>query len=147
MAATKTRGGQRPPARGARGPAGNDDKGRKRRRGDKRGGAALPSVHNHPRGGAQVRQAKGWAGLIGFALVALLSWSADVPTEDLLLRALAGGVVAYLVVWAVAVTIWRQLVVTELKVVREQREEEAAARRAASPPPPPADGQPAEPAA
>jgi hypothetical protein len=141
MAATKTRGRQRPPARaGARGAAaGTAEKGR---RGRKRGGGStLPSVSNHPRAGAQVKQAKGWAGLLGFGLVALISWRADVPVEDLVLRALAGGIVAYLVVWAVAVAVWRHLVVTELEVVREQREEEEAARRAAAPPPPPPSGE------
>jgi hypothetical protein len=115
----------------------------KRGRGKKRGGGmVLPSVANHPRAGDQVKRAKGWAGLVGFGLVALLSWRADVPVEDLLLRALAGGIVAYLVVWAVAVAIWRHLVVTELEVVREKRAEEEAARRAAAPPPTPE--QPAE---
>jgi hypothetical protein len=144
MAATKTRGGQRPAARAAAraAPGGKAEKAGKGRRGRKRGGGAeLPSVSNHPRGGAQVKQAKGWAGLVGFGLVALLSWRADVPLEDLVLRALAGGIVAYLVVWAVAVAVWRHLVVTELEVVREQREEEEAARRAATPPPPDASAE------
>jgi len=103
----------------------------------------LPSVANHPRAGDQVKQAKAWGGLLGFALVALISWRAEVPVEELLLRALAGGIVAYLVVWACAVAVWRQLVVTELRVVREQRAEEEAARRAAVPPPSP-DEQPAD---
>jgi hypothetical protein len=103
----------------------------------------LPSVANHPRAGDQVRQAKAWGGLAGFALVGFISWRAEVPFEELLLRALAGGIVAYLVVWACAVAVWRQLVVTELRVVREQRAEEAAARRAAAPPPS-ADEQPAD---
>lgn len=97
-------------------------------------GPLLPSVANHPRAGAQVAQAKAWAGLIGFAFVALLSWRSGVPVEDLLLRALAGGIVAYIVVWACAVAIWRHLVVTELRVVREQRAEDEAARKAAAPP-------------
>lgn len=117
------------------------------RRGKKgKGGARgpeLPSVANHPRAGDQVRQAKAWGGLAGFALVAFISWRAEVPFEELLLRALAGGIVAYLVVWACAVAVWRQLVVTELRVVREQRAEEEAARRAAVPPPAP-DGPSAE---
>ncbi|MBB4660978.1 hypothetical protein [Conexibacter arvalis] len=141
MAASNTRPRQRqagrraaaPPARGRRGGPGRG----------RAGGPVLPSVANHPRAGEQVKQAKAWGGLAGFALVALISWQADVPVEELLLRALAGGIVAYLVVWACAVAVWRQLVVTELRVVREQREEEAAARRAAAPPPDAAE-QPAE---
>lgn len=128
MAASDTRA--RPAAgRGARG-AGREAKGRKGRKARKRGGE-LPSVANHPRGGAQVKQAKGWAGLLGFGLVAVVSWQSDVPTEDLLLRALAGGIVAYLVVWAIAVAVWRHLVVTELDIRREERAEQERERRAA----------------
>lgn len=105
-------------------------KGRKGKRAA--GGPVLPSVANHPRAGEQVKRIKAWAGLAGFALVAVLSWSADVPVEDLLLRALAGGIIAYLVAWAAAVAIWRNLVMTELRVVRERREQEAAERAAAA---------------
>lgn len=137
MAASRTRA--RSPQAGRRPPAGAQRRGKKGNGG--KGGPALPSVANHPRAGEQVKQAKAWGGLAGFALVALISWRAEVPFEELLLRALAGGIVAYLVVWACAVAVWRQLVVTELRVVREQRAEEAAARRAAAPP---ADEQPAE---
>lgn len=141
MAASDSRGRQRNSAgRGAKGAKGA--KGGKGRGGKKRGGAVLPSVANHPRAGDQVKRAKGWAGLAGFGLVAFVSWRGEVPVEDMLLRALAGGIVAYLVVWATAVAVWRHLVVTELEVVREQREEEEAARRAAAPPPVPE--QPAE---
>ena len=101
MAASDIRGRQRnSPGRGAKGAA----KGGKGRGGKKRGGGAvLPSVANHPRAGDQVKRAKGWAGLAGFALVAFVSWRGEVPVEYMLLRALAGGIVAYLVVWATAV--------------------------------------------
>lgn len=117
-------------------------KGRRGKRAAAAGGPTLPSVANHPRAGQQVKQAKAWGGLVGFGLVALLSWSAGVPAEDLLLRALAGGIVAYLVVWAFAVAIWRHLVLSELRVVREQREEEEEERRAAAPPPAPEGAEP-----
>lgn len=131
MAASDTRARRPAAGRGARRAGrGSEAKGRKGRKARKRGGE-LPSVANHPRGGQQVKQAKGWAGLIGFALVALVSWRGDVPTEDLILRALAGGIVAYLVVWAIAVAVWRHLVVTELDMKREERAEEEAERRAA----------------
>ncbi len=135
MAASKTRARQRP-ARARGGAAARAKRGRGAARGAS--GPVLPSVANHPTAGQQVRQAKAWGGLIGFALVALVSWRAEVPFEVLVLRALAGGIVAYLVVWACAVAVWRQLVVTELRVVREQRAEEEAARRVAAPPPEPA---------
>jgi hypothetical protein len=146
MAASRTRPRQRPAGR--RPPAPNARRGTRAGKAGKGKGRAgngpvLPSVANHPRAGEQVKRAKAWGGLVGFALVAFVSWRADVPVEELLLRALAGGIVAYLVVWACAVAVWRQLVVTELRVVREQREAEEEARRAAMPPPAPAE-QPAE---
>lgn len=140
MAASNTRARARQAGRRPAAPSAG------RRGGKGRGGPVgpvLPSVANHPRAGDQVKQAKAWGGLLGFALVALISWRAEVPVEELLLRALAGGIVAYLVVWACAVAVWRQLVVTELRVVREQRAEEEAARRAAVSPPAP-DEQPAD---
>jgi hypothetical protein len=102
-------------------------------RGRKGGGeAALPSVANHPRAGAQVARAKAWGGLAGFLLVALLSWRAGAPLADTLARALAGGVVVYLATWACAVIVWRHLVVAELRAVRSHRAAESARRAAAA---------------
>jgi hypothetical protein len=94
--------------------------------------AVMPSVANHPRAGTQVSRAKAWGGLAGFALVALLSWRAGAPLADTLLRALAGGVLAYVVAWACAVVVWRHLVIAELRAVRSHRAAAAAARRAAA---------------
>lgn len=126
-----TRGGKRP----AKTTGGRDRRatGRAAASGKRRrapAGPVLPSVANHPRAGVQIARAKGWGGLVGFALAAFLSYEANVPLPETALRALAGGIAAYLVVWACAVAVWRHLVVTELRVVREQREQEAAARAA-----------------
>ncbi len=62
--------------------------------------------------------------------VAFLSLRAGVPTADLLLRALAAGVLAYVVAWTCAVAVWRHLVIAELRAVR-RHQAEAAARLAA----------------
>jgi len=94
--------------------------------------AALPSVANHPRAGAQVARAKAWGGLGGFVLVAVLSMRAGVPTADALLRALLGGIAAYVAAWACAVAVWRHLVIAELRAVRRHRAAEGTARRAAA---------------
>lgn len=94
-------------------------------------GQALPSVANHPRAAAQVARVKAWAGLAGFALVALLSLRADVPTADALARALVAGVAAYLLAWACAVAVWRHLVLAELEAARRAHAEAAAQRAAA----------------
>lgn len=98
----------------------------------KAGGAKLPSVANHPRAGAQVARVKAWGGLAGFGLVALLSLRAGVPTADLLLRALAGGIAGYVGAWACAVVVWRHLVVAELRAVRAHRLAQARAAAAAT---------------
>lgn len=94
------------------------------------GDATLPSVANHPRAGAHVARAKAWGGLGGFLLVALLSLRAGVPTPDALLRAIAGGVVAYLAAWACAIVVWRHLVVAELRAVRALQAKRAQVSRA-----------------
>src|SRR5271155_3787406 len=78
-----------------------------------------PSVAAHPRAARGVARAKGWGGLIGFALGGYLS----LPTNTIAaagLRALAAGVVCYIATWAGAVFLWRRLVMLELKG-REQK--------------------------
>jgi hypothetical protein len=91
--------------------------------------AAGPSVAAHPRAGAQVARAKAWGGLAGFALVALLSWRAGAPPTDTMLRALAGGVLAYVAAWACAVVVWRHLVMAELRAVHRHRAKRAQVSR------------------
>jgi hypothetical protein len=81
---------------------------------------AGPSVAAHPRARQQVRRAKGWGGLTGFGLAAYFSYKAGVPMSDLGMRALLFGVVGYIVAWACAVTVWRHLVVAELRAAHEQ---------------------------
>jgi hypothetical protein len=76
-----------------------------------------------------VRRAKGWGGVGGVALCTVLALGAHLPTFDLLLRGLAGGIVGYLVVWALALAVARQLVVAE---VRARYAEVMAAHEAAA---------------
>ena len=85
-----------------------------------------PSVAAHPRAARQVARAKGWAGLIGFALGGYLS----LPTNTLAaagLRALVAGIVCYVVAWAGAVFVWRRLVMLEYAGARARAERPAAA--------------------
>jgi hypothetical protein len=79
-----------------------------------------PSVAAHPRASYQVRKAKGWGGMAGFGIAAYLSYKAGVPTVDLGLRAIIAGMVGYMLAWACAVTIWRQLVVAEMRAAVER---------------------------
>jgi hypothetical protein len=76
------------------------------------GGA--PNVAAHPRAARAVARAKGWGGLVGFALGGYLS----LPTNTVAgagLRALVAGVVCYVVAWGGAVFLWRRLVILEIK--------------------------------
>lgn len=90
-------------------------------------------LSDHPRAARQIRAAKGWGGLLGFGLVALLSWQAGIPPFDVGVRALAGGTVGYVVGWAGAVHAWRHLAVAEIRAAqRAVTERRRAAAEAAS---------------
>jgi hypothetical protein len=99
-----------------------DKKGKKGKKGkgatDASGG---PSVAAHPRASYQVRKAKGWGGMAGFGIAAYLSYKAGVPTVDLGMRAIVAGMVGYMLAWACAVTVWRQLVLAELRAAVEHK--------------------------
>ena len=93
-----------------------EDKGKKGKKGKGEAAAGSgPSVAAHPRASYQVRRAKGWGGLAGFGIAAYLSHQAGVPLVDLGLRALVAGVAGYMLAWACAVTVWRHLVLAELR--------------------------------
>jgi hypothetical protein len=104
-------------------------------KGKKEPAAGVPdgiSVAGHPRSARAVRRAKGWGGVVGVVLCTLLALNAHLPTFDVLLRGLAGGVVSYLVVWALALAVARQLVVAEVRARYVAAAEQAAAARAAA---------------
>ena len=83
-------------------------------------GSGGPSVAGHPRAAAQVRRAKGLGGVGGFALAALLGSKAGIPPDQIGERALAGGIAGYMVAWACAVTVWRHLVLAELRTLADR---------------------------
>ncbi len=86
---------------------------------DTRRASGGPSVANHPRARYQVRRAKGWGGIAGFAIAGYLSYKAGVPTFDVGMRALVAGIVGYMLAWMCAVTVWRHLVQAELRAALE----------------------------
>lgn len=90
-------------------------KGKKDKKGKGADATGGPSVAAHPRASYQVRRAKGWGGIAGFAIAAYLSYKAGVPTFDLGMRALVAGMVGYMLAWACAVTVWRHLVLAEIR--------------------------------
>lgn len=69
---------------------------------------------------ASIRRAKGFGGLAGFGLAALAAHMHGELMTSVLLRALAGGLVGYMVAWLAAVTVWRRIIRAELARSREQ---------------------------
>jgi hypothetical protein len=96
---------------------GKKDKKKSKGSGDPASGLSIAS---HPRASDQVRRAKGWGGIVGFGIAAYLSYRAGVPTFDLGLRALIAGIVGYMLAWACAVSVWRHLMVAELRAAVER---------------------------
>lgn len=82
-----------------------------------------PSVANHPRAAASVRRMKGLGGLVGFGIAALLAHGAGLPITSVLERALAVGIGGYLLAWACAVAVWRQIVLAELRMIFDVHQE------------------------
>lgn len=96
------------------------------------------SIANHPRARASVRRARARVALIAFALVLLLCLNAGVPAEEAVLRALGAGVIAHLCTWAIALMLWKQVLLSEVRAAHARRQERrrvqlaaAAERRAA----------------
>ncbi len=90
---------------------GKDKKGKK---GAAEADAGGMSIAAHPRAARRVAQAKGWGGLLGFALGGYLSLRTHTPAEAGF-RALVAGIACYAIVWGGAVFLWRRLVVAELR--------------------------------
>ena len=78
-------------------------------------GAEDIKVSSHPHAKRQIRRWKAFGGLGGFSLMAWLSWRSGTDFVHLGLRALLGGVVTYVAVWAAAVYVWRQIAVAEVR--------------------------------
>jgi hypothetical protein len=95
------------------------------------------SLARHPRAQRQIRVAKGWAGLAGSAFSGYAAWKHGLPFFDTVLRALLWGVASYMVVWFLAVQVWRQLAIAEVRaaekqwLARKQEAERLARERAA----------------
>lgn len=99
-----------------------EEKGKKKK-GKDESGALTPSVANHPRARYQVRRAKGWGGIAGFVIAGYLSYKTGVPTFDVGMRALVAGIVGYMLAWMCAVTVWRHLVLAELRAALERTQQ------------------------
>jgi hypothetical protein len=89
----------------------------------------------HPRARRHIAIAKGWGGLIAFAVVLKLARNAGLPWPDAIERGVLGGIVGYLAAWLIVQTIWRHIALAELEDLRRRlvsrAEAQAAAREAA----------------
>lgn len=111
-----------PPAKAAKGEGAKPEKSKKEKKGEAPEAPDAsdgPNLAAHPRAVRSVARAKSWGGLAGFLLGGYLSLSTGTLAEAAA-RALVGGVVCYVAVWAGAVFIWRRLVIMEIKA-REQQ--------------------------
>src|SRR3954471_23130349 len=90
--------------------------------------AADVRVAEHPRAKRQIALAKSYAGLGAFMYVAYSAYNGGAQFVDVASRALLWGVAAYVLVWALAVQVWRHLAVAEVKAAekrwRQRKEEE-----------------------
>ena len=94
-------------------------KGDKKGKKGKKGSADGISVAGHPHAAAQVRRAKGFGGVTFFLITTYFSFKAGVPADQVAVRALIAGIGGYLLAWMCAVTVWRQLVLAELRAAIE----------------------------
>jgi hypothetical protein len=90
-------------------------------------------LRNHPRARRQIGLAKSYAGLAAFAFAGWAAWHAGRPFLDVAERALLWGMAGYLLVWAVAVYVWRHIAIAEVRAAekrwREARAEEEQIRQ------------------
>jgi uncharacterized membrane protein len=77
----------------------------------------------HPRAQRAIGRAKAIGGVIGFVIGLWLASRAGLPSWDTGVRALAGGIAGWLIVWVAAVQIWKQLIIAEFRAAERAREQ------------------------
>jgi hypothetical protein len=77
----------------------------------------LVSLAEHPRAAGSIGRAKAWGGLGGLLATAGGSLLNGAPLFDALLWALVGGVAGYVLVWAAAIAVWRNILQAEARAV------------------------------
>ena len=79
------------------------------------------TIGAHPRARRSVKRARALGGLLGFLVTLVLSLNAGVPAFDAVARSLIAGIVVHLAAWAIAVTVWKQLMLAEIQALHERR--------------------------
>ena len=88
----------------------------------------LVPLSEHPTAAVKIRRAKAWAGIGGFLLMTVVGLRHGSPIEPTLVRALIGGLAANLLVWAVAVSVAKRVLIGQATAAARS----ARARRAAA---------------
>ena len=77
----------------------------------------------HPRAQRAIARAKAIGGIVGFLIGFWLGSRAGLPAWDTGMRALAGGIAGWLLVWVAALQIWKQLILAEFRAAEAKREQ------------------------
>jgi hypothetical protein len=77
----------------------------------------------HPRAQRAIGRAKAIGGVVGFVIGLWLGKQAGLPAWDTGVRALAGGIAGWLIVWVAALQIWKQLILAEFRAAEAKREQ------------------------
>jgi hypothetical protein len=85
----------------------------------------------HPRAQRGIARSKAIGGLVGFLIGFWLGSRAGLPAWDTGVRALAGGIAGYVIIWVAAVQIWSQVAIAEYRHAEKRRSEQRAIERAA----------------
>jgi type VI protein secretion system component VasK len=75
----------------------------------------------HPRARRSIARSKALGGLVGFLLGYWLGSRAGLPAWDTGVRALVGGITGYVLIWVVAVQLWRQIALAEFRHAETRR--------------------------
>lgn len=105
----------------------------KKQKAGKRGkkGAGVPgiAIANHPKAQRQINALKSWAGLAAFCLAGYFAWKGGAVFTDVATRALLWGIATYVAVWAMAVQVWRQVAIAEVRAAERRWKEQKQAQQ------------------
>jgi hypothetical protein len=87
------------------------------------------AVANHPKARHQINVVKSWAGLGACGLSAYFAWKSGAVFVDVATRALLWGIATYVAVWAMAVQVWRQIAIAEVRAAERQWRERKQAEK------------------
>jgi hypothetical protein len=80
--------------------------------------ADQPRLSHYPKAQQQINNAKAWGGLVLFLLLGFVSMQQGLPAFTVGVRALVAGMIGYVVAWAIALIVWRQVAINEVESLR-----------------------------